>query len=164
MDPERWKRVDKLLQFVLERSPEDRDAFLRRACDGDHALERDVRSLLAAQQDAGSFLENPAVAVAVRALGCEKSAESQDSPEFVSGTTISHYRISRKLGGGGMGVVYEAEDLKLHRHVALKFLASNVPSDTIALHRFEREAQTASSLNHPNICTVYDVDFANREP
>jgi eukaryotic-like serine/threonine-protein kinase len=163
MDPERWKHVDDVLQSVLDRAPEERDAFLQEACAGDEALEREVRSLLMSDQKAARFLEDPALEVAARALASRQNLDAPETVASLAGTTMSHYRVIEKLGAGGMGVVWKARDTRLDRFVALKVLPAARIRDPERKRRFVQEAKTASALNHPNIITIYEIDQAGSE-
>ncbi len=158
MDADRWKQVDALMQSALLVPSDRREEFLRRECVGDAALEHEVKSLLTSHRKADDFLEGPAIKVAARAMA---EADAGDAVESMCGQTISHYRILNRLGRGGMGEVYRAQDARLNREVAIKTLSLDLVSQPDAISRFEKEARAACALNHPNIVTIYDLGQAN---
>lgn len=144
---ERWRRIESLFHEALTKDEARRASYLDEACSGDMSLRQEVESLLAHEPLAGHFLES------------DGSAGKSDTARNLVpvGERIGPYAVLELLGAGGMGEVYKAHDQRLDRDIAVKFLSNRIAGDAASLDRFEREARAASALNHPNICTVYDV-------
>ena len=153
MNPERYQRIQILLQAALEHETKERSAFLDEACAGDEALRTQVEELIVSSERAGSFLESPVAEIAAQLV----SAQSK----LVLGQSFGSYKVLSLLGSGGMGDVYLAEDTRLKRKVALKVLRSSFTHDRDRFHRFEHEARVISALNHPNILTIHEIANVN---
>ena len=150
MTPERWRQINELFHTASELDPAERDALLDRTARTDAGLAAEVRSLLAAHKPQDEFLEQPAWAVA--------PTLAFDEPLTRAGEMAGPYRIVREIGRGGMGVVYEAEDTRLRRSVALKALPSEYTTDPLRRERLTREARAAAALTHPSIATIFALD------
>ncbi|HXU39123.1 MAG TPA: protein kinase [Blastocatellia bacterium] len=150
MTPDRWQHINRLFQEALDHSTSERSAFLDEACAGDEDSRNQVQSLISFDAKAQEFLEVPALEVAARWFAGEPE-------ETLVGTQIGSYKIEARLGAGGMGEVYLAEDTKLDRKVAIKFLPREMEEDELARRRQIREAKAAARLEHPNICGIHEV-------
>jgi serine/threonine protein kinase/tetratricopeptide (TPR) repeat protein len=147
MNPDRWDKIDQLLDELLELEPPKRNEFLDKACRGDDALRHEVESLLVAHEQSEGFIES---------LPTEPLANLFPKAHSMLGSYLAHYQVLSSLGVGGMSEVYLARDTKLGRLVALKLLPAH-DQDKKRIDRFRQEARAASALNHPNILTVYEV-------
>ncbi|HEV8369078.1 MAG TPA: protein kinase [Pyrinomonadaceae bacterium] len=156
MNRERWRQVDLIFESALERRPDERADYLSKVCDGDEVLRREIESLMVHDQVNG-FMERSA-------SGEAKLLILKNAPRPHAGQTIGHYRILKQLGAGGMGEIFLAEDTLLNRRVSLKLLSPQFTTDPERVRRFRREALAASTLNHPNILTIYEIAEANDKP
>src|SRR5438128_4136216 len=150
MNPERYQRIQALLQSALERDSVERGAFLNEACAGDESLRRQIESLLVSYEQAGSFLESPAAQVGAPLVTSARA-------KLAAGDAVGPYTILSRIGSGGMGEVYLAQDRRLGRKIALKLLSASFTNNDERVRRFRQEASAASALNHPNILTIHEV-------
>jgi serine/threonine protein kinase/Tfp pilus assembly protein PilF/TolB-like protein len=158
MISDRWERTKHILEEALRLTPEQRPAYLTAVCGDDGELRRDVESLIASYEEAGSRFLDTATSDLV------DLTSSNNPPVDRTNQIIGQYRLVQELGRGGMGVVYVAEDLKLGRKVAIKFLPGELSNDATAFERFEREARAASALDHRNICSIYQFGEFEGQP
>jgi serine/threonine protein kinase len=153
--PDRWRLIAPILEQALDLRPEERGPFLDRACAGDPALRREVEDLLSADSEAGDFLGAPVSLPAIAPADPEDRSRAPDAGSAV-GTTIGPYRIVREIGRGGMGVVYEAEQQRPRRPVALKVILGGRHVDAEAVRMFRRETESLARLKHPSIAAIYE--------
>jgi eukaryotic-like serine/threonine-protein kinase len=155
MDAERWQQIKQLYNSALELEPDRREAFLDEACAGDESLRKEIERLLARQAEGERVLGKPALEFAARAMA--QDHEDEPLPDYI-GRSLLHYRITEKIGEGGMGIVYKARDTHLDRTVAIKVLPAAAVADPERKRRFIQEAKAASALNHPNIIDIHDIN------
>jgi serine/threonine protein kinase len=150
MTPARLQTTEEIFHAALDQELDQISAFLDRACGGDELLRRNVEALLASHQQAVSFIETPAASFATRII-------QNGQADLLVGHTIGHYKLSERIGAGGMGDVYLATDIIAGRKAALKLLPAHFTGDAERLKRFQQEAHAVVGLNHPNILTVYEI-------